>query len=42
MASSTLTADTRLTALAEMSDADGLDVLVVGGGVTGQQPSGCP
>ena len=35
MASSTLTARSRSTALAEMSDADGVDVLVVGGGVTG-------
>ncbi|WP_324649931.1 glycerol-3-phosphate dehydrogenase/oxidase [Georgenia sp. H159] len=35
MASSTLTADTRRSALEGMSDPDGLDVLVVGGGVTG-------
>ncbi len=35
MASSTLTADTRRSALAEMSDPEGLDVLVIGGGVTG-------
>lgn len=35
MASSTLTAETRRAALAEMSDTDGLDVLVIGGGVTG-------
>jgi len=35
VASSTLTADTRHAALAQMSDSDGLDVLVVGGGVTG-------
>src|SRR5690625_1472853 len=33
--SSTLTADTRRSALAEMADPDGLDVLVIGGGVTG-------
>ncbi|PYF97259.1 glycerol-3-phosphate dehydrogenase [Georgenia satyanarayanai] len=35
VASSTLTADTRLSALAEMSGDEGLDVLVIGGGVTG-------
>ncbi|WP_440136920.1 FAD-dependent oxidoreductase [Georgenia satyanarayanai] len=35
MASSTLTADTRLSALAEMSGDEPLDVLVIGGGVTG-------
>ncbi|WP_405002548.1 glycerol-3-phosphate dehydrogenase/oxidase [Georgenia satyanarayanai] len=35
MASSTLTADTRLSALAEMSGDEALDVLVIGGGVTG-------
>ena len=33
--SSTLTADTRRSALAEMADPEGLDVLVIGGGVTG-------